>query len=262
MFLGDGFGVVVQEIRSRHSKSFQLADRVNVFGNAFMFSTHLERDNLQQAVVSALLSKALTALQGCVVVGERGLLSEATLLARKALEVTFRLVAVAKSAPVATKYVELDDVNRLGLLKTLKALKGVSFTPEQQRMVDEASAEAAATVRAADIKELQTKWFAQEAGMLDFYNSLYAYWSQSAHTTIRDLDRLVEKRPDGSVDYFRYGPETDGLDNLLCSVIECVLIALEAAFGVLPGGRLGELMALRDEMLALNDDIESVRKSP
>jgi hypothetical protein len=259
MFLGEGVGIVISEIRSRRGRSFRLAERVNVFGNAFLFSTQVKRHNVQQAVVSTLLPRVLSALQGCVVVSERGLLSEAVLLARKVLEVTFRLVAVAKSQDVATKYVQLHDLNRLRLLEKLKQLKCVRFTPEERLMLDDAKAKSADAAKVAGLKALSTKWFAEEAGMLDFYNSLYAFWSQSAHATIGDLNDLVETRQDGSIDHFRYGPETDGLDHLLCSVIECVLIALEASFGVLPGGRQGELQVLRDEMLALHDDAESAR---
>ena len=70
--------------------------------------------------------------------------------------------------------------------------------------------------------------------MIDFYNSVYAYLSQSAHANVRDLDTLVEKDAHGEPEAFRYGPDPDETSEVLCTAIELVVIALDAAANVLP----------------------------
>lgn len=256
MFLCKGMENIVSQIRGRHRHAVQLAEGLNIFANHQIFATEVKKWDRQQVLVSSLLPRLLTAFQACILTGERGLSAEATLLARKVLEVTFRIVAIAKSDEVAAKYVQADGLNRRKLLQKLKSLRTVQHTPEETQRIEQLHAEAAAIVKAEGVEELSIQGYAEEAGMLDFYNTAYAYFSQSAHTTVRDLEALIEKGPDGDIEALRYGPDPDGFSDLLCSAIEFVLISLEAAFTILPNGNPEGLARFRKELTDLVDELE------
>ena len=254
---------IVAETRRRHRHAVELAESLNIFANSFIFATEVKKSQRQQVLISSMLPRLLTAFQACIITGERGLSSEATLLTRKVLEVTFRIVAISRSDDVATKYIQSDELNRRKLLDKLKSLRTVQHSPEEAERIDELHADATSTVKAEDIKELSIRWYASKAGMLDFYNTAYAYFSQSAHTTVRDLETLIDRDQAGEVEALRYGPDPDGLSDLLCSAIEFVLISLEAAFMVLPNGDHDRLGRYREQMTALFDELETeVRSTP
>jgi len=255
MFLCHHMSDVVAETRNRHRRAIKLAEAVNVFANGFVFATEVRESDRQQVLVSSMLPRLLTAFQACILTGERGLSSEATLLSRKVLEVTFRIVAIARSDDVAAKYMQADDLNRRKLFQKLMLLRTFKRTTEETKQIELFHADAASIVEAGGIKELSIHWYAEQAGMLDFYNTAYAYFSQSAHTTIRDLEALVDKDAEGEVEALRYGPDPAGLSDLLCSAVEFVLISLEAAFLVLPSGDMDRLGQLREEMSTLSDEL-------
>lgn len=255
MFLCPRMAPVVAETRLRHQRAIELAGAVNTFGNAFIFATEVRKLDKQQVLVSSMLPRLMTAFQACIIVGERGLISEATLLARKALEVTFRIVAISRSEEVADKYIQADELNRRKLLDKLRALRTVTRALEEMHKLDKLHADATSIVKAEWIRELSVQWYAEQAGMLDFYNTAYAYFSQSAHTTVRDLEVLVEKDAEGEIEGLRYGPDPEGLSDLLCSSIEFVLVGLEEAFSVLPRGDTPGLLELRERMSSLSDDL-------
>jgi hypothetical protein len=256
MFLCDGMKPIVAEIREHHAQAIRLAEKTNTFANEWLFKTSLSKQNRQQVIVSALLPRLLTAFQACLLVGERGLSAEAILLARKVLEVTFRIVAVAKSDEIAIKYVQADKVSQQKLLKKLKSLRTIQHTAEESEEFERLHAKASAVVIAEGVKEVSTRDYAESAGMLDFYDSAYAYFSQSAHTNVRDLESLVEKGTDGEIEAIRYGPDPDRLSDVLCAAIDFVTISLDAAFKVLPDGDAEMLADLRAELDLLYIAIE------
>ena len=234
MFLCEHITDIVALIRLDHQHAFQLAEDLNLFANGQLFRTTAKKGDRQQVVVSSLLPRLLTAFQGGLLLAERGLSAELKLLTRKILEVTFRIVAIARDADAAEKYIQSDEINRKKLLSKFRRLRTVTHTKEELEAIDRLEAEVRANVQADQIKDLTIEWYAETAGMIDFYTSVYAYLSQSAHANVRDLDTLVEKDAHGEPEAFRYGPDPDETSEVLCTAIELVVIALDAAANVLP----------------------------
>lgn len=256
MFLCTAMAEIVPLIRKEHCSAFKLAEDLNIFANRQVFATHMKKTDLQQVLVSSLLPRMLTAFQGGVITGERGLSAELKLLTRKVVEVTFRIVAIARNKEVADKYLKSDEVNRRKFLNKLRLLRSVKHSPEEVATIDTLHAEVTANINAEAIQDLSLQWYADKAGMSDFYNTAYAYLSESAHANVRDLDALIEKDPDGEIEVLRYGPDNEGIGDDLCIGIECVIISLDAASSVLPDFDLSGIDVMRKRMTTLFEEFE------
>lgn len=257
MFLGPHMKEVADELRRKHHQAFAVAEELNEYANWKVLDIEAKRTSQQQVLVATLLPRLLTAFQACVLVSERGLSAEATLLARKAIEVTFRIVAVAKSPDIADKYIRSDEVNRRDALAKLKALTTVTHTPEETETILRLHAETSERVKTEGIHAPTTRDFAVAAGLLDYYNTAYAYYSQSVHASVRDLEDTLEKDADGDAVAINYGPDFDSAGRTLTTVCESVLISLEAAFDLFHQERPIGLRLLRRKVETLFDEHKS-----
>jgi hypothetical protein len=160
---------------------------------------------------------------------ERGLEAEAILLARKILEVTFRVVAISRDLEIAWEYVRSDEFKRRKTLKQLRSLSTVSVSPEREQAMKRLYAELDLKVREQGLKEMTTLKFAEAAGLTDLYNSAYAHYSGSVHANVRDLETALSLDEDGEVDGFVCGPRIEFQTRVLASAVEMVLLSLDAA---------------------------------
>ena len=234
MFLGPALAGVVPQMRAKYKEAFDFAEALNEYANTKTLDIVAKRTNRQQVVVAALLPRLLTAYQGCVLLSERGLASEAIQLARKVLEVTFKVVAIARSDDIAKKYIEADEVSRRDVLKKLRSLTTVSRTAEELQSLERRHAELKAAVDAQQLHAPTTRNYAEWAGLLDYYNTVYSYFSQAVHATVRDIEGTLELDEDGDAVAFLYGPSEEDQPLLLNTASESVVIALRATFDLFP----------------------------
>ena len=249
MFLGPALAGVVPQMRQKYSEAFEFAEALNEYANKKLVEITATRTNKRHLTVAALVPRLLTAYQGCVLLAERGLASEASLLSRKVLEVTFKIVAIAKSEETATKYIEADEVSRREILKKLRNLTTVTRTPEEHESIERLHAEAAAAVSTHKLHAPTTRDYAEWAGLLDYYNSAYAYFSQAAHATVRDLEATVDIDEHGDPVAFRYGPSEQDQPLLLNTASEAVVISLGAVFELFPVDTTAGLRHLHRRLL-------------
>jgi hypothetical protein len=134
---------------------------------------------------------------------------------------------------MAERYVKADEVSRRNVLKKLQSLTTIRHSAATQESIDRLHSEVADRVNQEGLRDVSTKDFAEAAGLLDYYNTAYAYFSQSAHANVRDLEALLDKDLHGDLVAVRYGPEGDFQTNVLATSIESVIIALEAAFDLI-----------------------------
>ena len=251
MFLGPEVPELIAHVRGSCPEHFRLAEDLNLFANSWIFSTRPTTEDVQHILIGTLVPRLLTAFQGSVIVGERGMSSEVRLLVRKALDVCFRLVAVAKSEEVAYAYIRSDETHRRKYLNKLKSLKSVEHTQVELATIERLRQEVDDAIKTQSIEEIGTQWFAERAGLMDFYNTAYALFSESAHANVRDLEPLIVKSAAGDIEALEYGPETSQISDLILTSVETTIIALESAFTVLPGGdreHLARLRARHDEL--------------
>ena len=129
MFLGNDISALIAQIRAAYPRHFALAERLNEFMNGQLFAMTVRTNERQKLLLAALLTRLLTALQGTVLVAERGMLSEVKLLLRKVLDVTFRVIAIARDDEAARLYVLSGETQRKKFFSKYRLLSESARTP-------------------------------------------------------------------------------------------------------------------------------------
>jgi hypothetical protein len=94
--------------------------------------------------------------------------------------------------------------------------------------INELLAQVNQNIEAKGIAERQTQWYAQRAGLTDFYNSAYSLFSSTVHANARDLESLVRTDENGKVVEILYGPDVaTALDMLLLTGGEAQCLILQ-----------------------------------
>ena len=255
MFLGAEMPAVIAAIRAAYPRHFALAERLNEFANRQLFTITIRktqgRDIRRDIVLAALLRRLLTAFQGTVLVAERGMVSEVKLLLRKVLEVTFRIVAIARNEEVARLYILAAERQRIKFLNKYQMLSEAAKTPDADADLDALREELTRRIKEEEIAELSTQYFAEHADLKDLYNSAYAVLSESVHANVRDLDSLLKPPGAGEIVHLRYEAETADLDVLLGKACEAVLDSLDTAFTVLKTKDTSPMASLWSELRVL-----------
>lgn len=246
-FLGPEISGIVQHVRAAHAEIFSFCDRLNELAHRSLFSAKVDRHNIRELVLSTLIHKAMTAYQAVVIVAERGLPSEARVLLRTLLEVTFRAGAIAKNPDAARQYVSEDVVRRSKLIRRFKRLSPDLQGSANAAELDQVLEVLTARIRAERITERSTLWYAEQAGMEDFYRSAYSLLSEAVHVSIGQLESSLHLDEKGDLLGLTYGPSDEEIDVNLLTGAEALLFALRATYSVVDVQTSDEIHRMHDE---------------
>jgi len=80
-------------------------------------------------------------------------------------------------------------------------------------------------------------------------------FSGTVHANVRDLERALILDAEGEVTGFNYGPTDAGLDTLLLTAMESLILCLRGAFSVLPSPCQSALDAIHQEFTSLHEEV-------
>lgn len=230
MYLGEENERVIKTMNERYHSLFSLAREAVNYSNGKTSEIRPSKNNLQEILVAALLTRLLSALQACVILAERGLSPETMLLSRQVLETTFKLIAIAKSKETADLYAKSDDPIRARILKKLSETKAIERTPDQTSEILTLRDATRLKVDAEGTREINTAEFAKLAGLLDDYHTTYAYFSQSIHVNPKSLEESLEFDASGELNSIKYGPSERDIPDALASSVGYLLACLRHTF--------------------------------
>mgnify|MGYP000197400956 CR=1 FL=1 len=263
MFLSPDMSEVIAQFRLIHTKTFSLAEKLNELAHQEMFETEVTSSNAQQLLIACLLHRALTTFQGVIVLTERGMPAEATTLLRTLLEVMFRLVAIAKDSEVGRTYILQDEFHRKKFINKFKLLSEPVRSAATQPSHDHDSLLTDINHKIAEhgVSERSTLWFAEQAGLADFYHSAYSVLSGAVHANVRDIESALVVDENGNVTAFDYGPSDAGIDEILLTAIESLIFCLRGAFSVLPSASQNALDSVNADFITLHQEIFAEAKA-
>lgn len=249
MFLDHPIDDYVRHVNLTHHQLLSYGKRLNEVAHRALFNVKVTRTDLQHILLAALLQRALKAYQATVLLIERGLPEEGQVALRTLLEVTFKTTAVAKSKEVAEAFVTEDETHRRKFINKYKRLSTAAQDPSHLAELDAILQSTADRIKETGATELSTYWFAEKAGLLDFYNSAYAVLSTTVHIGVRTLESALEIGPDGNVRRLKYGFSDAGIDVTLVTACDALLMTLHSGFskGDIPQEDVDELTALQTE---------------
>lgn len=255
VFLSPAMPEVIRQFRSAYANLFAFAGQLNEYAHQEMFQTTVNSADGQQLLVASLLHRALTTYQGVILLSERGMPSEARVLLRTLLEVMFRLVAIAKDREVGRAYIAEDDLHRKKFINKFKLLSEERRTAAGNPALDSLLATLKQNIKDNDVRELKTQWFAERAGLVEFYHTAYSVFSGTVHVNVRDLEKALVVDAQGDVTGFNYGPSDESLDATMLTAIESLIFCLRGAFSVLPISSNAKLDSMHKDFAALYDEV-------
>lgn len=251
MFLSAEMIEVIKDMRESKKNIFELCEKLNCLSNSIIFDIKVDHNDKQQLLISCLFIRAISTYQGVIILAERGMPSETTVVLRTLLEVLFRICAIAKDVNVADIYIQEDEIyrkksiykiNKLGK-KTIEAIGNPDLADLLKDIKE--------NIAVNDIKDKTSEWYAQMAGLADFYHSAYSIFSRTVHVYARDLESALVLDSNDEVIGFNYGPDGNGLDLLLLTAVESMIHILDSVRNVFS-------TKYSDEVDSINKEFEAI----
>lgn len=226
-FLEEGFlspmsTVLINHLVPNNAEWFALCDRLNRLAQKIVNNAIISGKRDDPKPISArLMLKSNQALQGAVLLSQRGMTAEAETLARTCLEITFWLGYLAKKPGEAAALFMADEhKSNSERAKMLAKL----MEPEAAAPFLKIAAEADAAY-AIGPKKIQIKEVAERANLADQYAYYRTLCAVSAHPSISSLDKFIKVNEDGLLG-FSVGPDDDGIPFALMNTVNAHLWGL------------------------------------
>jgi hypothetical protein len=244
-FLDPDAAAWITKHRKDHQKLCSVCEDINRLAQVHLHKLNIHSEDLQELLVALLFIRSLAAHQTSVLLIERGLVAEARIILRNLIEILFKLRAVSLDRDVARAYVYEDEIFRKKFINKFKLLsedvKQAQGNPQLQELLQTIKK----NIETKDITERQTQWYAQKAGLSDYYNTVYSIFSASVHVNVRELQELLVVDDKGKITDILYGPEiATGLDKLLLTggETQCFILQdVSRIFGLKLDERIAEL---------------------
>jgi len=217
----------IKKHRTENEALFLLSEEINKFAQEQMLKLDMHSKDYQELLVAGGFVRALSSFQGVILMLERGMIFEAGTLFRAQIEAMLVVAAAAKERKFAHRYILSDGVDRLHLMKNLLNSSGEITEIVKESFSWEDVESFKKQLKTDNINNILIKEIAQVAGYPNWYNAVYAYFSQiAAHPTPSSLG-IYFYAPDGeNIKEFCWGPDVCGIGATLTSAIECLVVVL------------------------------------
>jgi hypothetical protein len=228
-FLAKELDGVVALAHSNNSELFSQLGRVNENALSLLRQIEVLPDDVHGLLVAVFYSRTIDSVEAAILLAERGLPTQAKALLRVAMESLFSLRA-SLDENFANKLIDADSVKRKKHFRKAAQLVERNLMLDPRGRVSPAKlAEIEAEIAATNAKDITTADIAKAAGLEDWYLGIYALFSSSVHSTVRDLERHFLVDGDGEIAALINEPDTSDCAGILICAIEQLLMAFTAA---------------------------------
>jgi hypothetical protein len=253
-FLAEPLDHVRIQVREKYGAWRELLSRVNRLAVKNQHQIIIHSDSNVERYAAVLFARTLSTTQASILLLEVGLVSQARVLLRSALETLFALAAIAKDPGVVDKLVEGHTVEQKRVARNMP----LWLHPELKKIADtETASERFRSFVDSPATGLSAFDLAQKGGLEDWYRTVYMVFSWPVHGAAIDLNRHVVMGDDGDVKEFRNEPEIDGQESSWLCAIEVLLKAIDALATVFPDIDKNPMGQLYTDAHALADKISS-----
>lgn len=228
-FLADEFSFFTNEANAKHGELISICMELNKLTQGFQYSLAIHNEHLPEIIGSILFSRVLSTYQAAMLLSEKGMKHQVQMLIRCMLESLFPLVAISKGLNFVNKFVLSEEHERLkGINKIIryKERNANSDGLQELRVLAETVQQ---KIHTEDIKPVSTYDCAQKAGLVDYYDTLYSFMSNTLHASPRSLEEALEMDHEkGSIKEIKNEPDLDSFDVHLTTLADCLLKAVSA----------------------------------
>ncbi len=235
-FLSDETLQLKNKLRKDYAEWFEVLYLINGYCQNLQYKLNIDNQNSQQIVCAALYSRCLSMYQAALVVTMKGMDVQTRVLLRCVLESLFILVASSKSEDIAKEFVAADQLERRKFFNKATSWRADSLKElAANHATDEMKEKIAKDIEETGSKKIYTEQMAIKAGLHDWYLTAYSIFSQSVHSSIRDLEKHLIIDDQNKIIGLKNEPSNENIDRLFLTAAEAMLhalMAVEAVFNV------------------------------
>lgn len=225
-FLSEPFDEVRCAVRGRYTGRRNILMRLNEQCVAVQHEISINKCELRELIGGALFARTLSSSQAAIIMLEHGLLSQAKVVLRSALESLFSLAAITANSRLALTFAQSADADKRRLAnQMLKCTNDGLRDSLSAQQFDEATLRG---ISSSNVSGLKVREFADAAGMLDLYNSMYTILSSSTHASILDLSNHLVIDAYDNITELKNEPEVDDQEFVWDAAIEILINAVKA----------------------------------
>jgi Family of unknown function (DUF5677) len=249
-FLGDEAESKRTEIRNAYPGPFNRLAELNAISHEYLQSLQLAERTEPHVWAAAFYIRGLTCFQSIVILSERGLVDDVASLCRTLLQVHFRSAAIAQDSTV---------INRLkASAENLRKQRAEGFesgkfqTPANVAHVDWRTKISEIETIIDQLGRSQTNdWELFKLGNCDprDYNA-YQLFSDAAHVSVIELQKLMKFDASGHFAGFRYGPHDRNLVALALYAAQIMMDILESTDKVMAIGLPASLREFQNRIVS------------
>lgn len=157
------------------------------------------------------------------------MLPQAKSVLRSALEALFALAAIEVKPELAVPLARSQEANKRSLADKVLQWKSPELKASLSAQLDDATLQAMVASKA---RSFNTADLARDAGMMDWYFSMYTLLSFPAHAMVSDLVSHLVTNEHGVVVAFKSEPEVEGQESVWAFAIEIQIRAARAVHGI------------------------------
>ena len=263
-FLGKEALRMAEQIKTTHREFLNLCYEINSFAQRLKSDFEIHEDP-QEFLAACFFIRILEGAQAAIVLVERGLELETSTILRSMFEALVYLKRCVNEVDFPKKYMQYGEIKSLDNLKAILHYKLYEkyekFEGEEgtKKMISEIEERFSSQgINIGKFKsDFSKKKNAENAGMLELYNSFYSVTSDSAHTGLGALEKHLPLNEDGKIIEIAHGPSDKEAGMHLTAIAEFILYASRYACDLFKIDRTQEIEKYHKQLKEINSRLDN-----
>lgn len=213
-------------------------------------------------MVAILFLRVLNAYQATVLLAKLGLITEAKVVLRNAIESLFIFRLLSKDRKFLVEYVGSDEVRRLKWMNVASESKSPLFKGLRDYATSSVRQQLKAKIDNNHWKELKAIDVANRAGLKEMYDTDYRLLSEEVHTLPKSMEYLLGANEDGKLTTFEWGPTDKGIDYVLFTAIRVLSVSLVVLAELFSLNKTEELRSIDVALNGLAERLNPLEDDP
>lgn len=227
-FLSSEISSWITEYRKTYSDLFDFAEELNRQAHEVLFNIDAHNQDIEEVLIASLFLRTIHTYQGVILLVERGMIAQARMLARCMFDSLFPLCAIVRdeNREVYREFVLVDHITRRKFVRKYRKL--ATAEEKNLKILEDLETELESEIKDGDIKEIRTVDWAEKAGLLDWYNSIYSTLSNTVHSNVRDLEHYYVRNHENQIKEFKWWPDDTGIEDIFITVFQIIITCMLA----------------------------------
>jgi hypothetical protein len=228
-FLSSELDNFEKHIVKAYPDHYSYLSKTNLFSQKLQYQLTIHKNNSDEIIAAILFSRTLATYQAFILISKRGMLRQAEMMLRCIFESLFALVAISKHKEYSLKLIGSEEHERLKALN--KLIRYHKRQDQNDPIITDIQAKADEVKKIIlknDFKKISIIQSAEDAGLIDWYDTAYTLLSSTMHASVRSLEASLVLDHNYDIKELKNEPEINGFENLLSTALEAMKYAIVA----------------------------------